>query len=325
MSLHPDLAAFLELAEFGRLTGKSKPMHELSVEAARAEFEATSAILDPAPPADLKVLELTFTTRDGIHLPARLYRRSTTAAGAQPLTLYFHGGGFVVGSLNSHDSVCRRLASTGAAAVLAPAYRLAPEHRAPTALDDALDSVNWLTTVATELNLDINRVSFAGDSVGATLATSLALIAAVEPARITVQPLCQLLFYPVTDMSRQRASHRLYAEGYLLEADTLEWFYSHYCAAHRDDPRLSPLLVKHLPVMAPAYISLARFDPLVDEGLAYVERLRASGTQVHLDIQEGLTHDFLRMTGIVAEAAQVYGHCTDWQASQVIREEVETG
>lgn len=316
MSLHPDLAAFLELVEFGRLTGKSKPLHELGVNAARAEFAATSAILDPAPPADLEVLELSFTTRDGAHLPARLYRRHAVAAGVQPVTLFFHGGGFVVGSLDSHDTVCRRLASTGAAAVLAPAYRLAPEHPAPTALDDALDSANWLASVATELGLDANRVTFAGDSVGATLATSLALIAAHEPARIAIRPLCQLLFYPVTDMSRQRESHRLYAEGYLLETDTLEWFYSHYCAAHRNDPRLSPLLAEHLPALAPAYISLARFDPLVEEGLAYAERLRASGTQVHLDIQEGLTHDFLRMTGIVAEAAQVYVHCTDWQSIQ---------
>lgn len=316
MSLHPDLAAFLELAEFGRLTGKSKPMHELSVADARSEFEKTSAILDPAPPADLDVQELAFTTRDGAQLPVRLYRRRDASAGLQPVTLYLHGGGFVVGSLDSHDTVCRRLASTGAAAVLAPTYRLAPEHPAPTALEDALDSVNWLATVATALGLDPDRVTFAGDSVGATLATSLAIIAASEPARIAVQPLCQLLFYPVTDMSRQRESHRLYAEGYLLETDTLEWFYNHYCAAHRDDPRLSPLLAEQLPALAPAYISLARFDPLVDEGLAYAERLRANGTQVHLDVQEGLTHDFLRMTGIVAEAAQVYGYCTHWQASQ---------
>ncbi|MBK5438746.1 alpha/beta hydrolase [Pseudomonas sp. TH32] len=316
MPLDPDLEGFLELAQMGRLTGKSQPMHALSVEQARREFEQTSAILDPSPPDSVAVTALTVTARDGRALPARLYRAPGTAQ--LPVIVYFHGGGYVVGSLDSHDSICRRLAASGQYAVFAPTYRLAPEARFPIAVNDTLDAANWLAEQAGNLQLDNRRMALAGDSVGATLATVLAITAVKAPQQLAFKPWAQLLFYPVTDTSRQRDSHRQYAEDYLLETATLKWFYQHYCpdAQQRLDWRVSPLLAEGLTALAPAYISLAQYDPLYDEGQAYARLLAASGTAVSLHVQPGLTHDFLRMNGITTAVAGIYEEVLSWLGEQ---------
>ena len=314
MPLDPDLEGFLELAELGRLSGKSQPMHALSVQQARDEFEQTSQVLDPCPPGAIEVTELSIPTRDGRPMSARLYRSSSQQFDLQPAVLYFHGGGYVVGSLDSHDSICRRLAASGQQAVLAPAYRLAPQAPFPTAVDDALDAANWLAEHAAQLNIDNRRVSVAGDSAGATLATVLAISAVLQPQLIQLRPKAQLLFYPVTDASRQRPSHQRYGEGFLLESETLQWFYQHYSADPEQlkDWRISPLLTPDLQALAPAYVSLAEYDPLFDEGLAYAERLSATGTTVTLNIQHGLTHDFLRMSGISEAIPGVYVAIDEW-------------
>lgn len=317
MPLDPDLEGFLELAELGRLSGKSQPMHALSVQQARDEFEQTSQVLDPCPPGAIEVTELSIPTRDGQPMSARLYRSSSQQFDLQPAVLYFHGGGYVVGSLDSHDSICRRLAASGQQAVLAPAYRLAPQAPFPTAVDDALDAANWLAEHAAQLNIDNRRVSVAGDSAGATLATVLAISAVLQPQLIQLRPKAQLLFYPVTDASRQRPSHQRYGEGFLLESETLQWFYQHYSADPEQlkDWRISPLLTPDLQALAPAYVSLAEYDPLFDEGLAYAERLSATGTNVTLNIQHGLTHDFLRMSGISEAIPGVYAAIDEWLKS----------
>ncbi|CAK15986.1 alpha/beta hydrolase [Pseudomonas entomophila] len=312
MSLHPDLAGFLELVEMGRLMGNSQPMHQLSVEQARREFASSSAILDPSPPAALEVTELSIVARDGATLAARLYRGEGPRPAAQPTILYLHGGGYVVGSLDSHDSVCRRLAADGRFAVLAADYRLAPEQRFPTASNDVLDVADWLAAQASTLGLDAARVAVAGDSVGATLATVLALAAQKGETRLA--PVAQMLFYPVTDTSRERDSYVRYAEGYLLESATLRWFYDLYLAEPRQrlDWRASPLLIEQLPAQVPSFVSLAGHDPLYDEGLAWAERLQASGTEVTLDLQPQLTHDFLRMSGMVPEVQGIYDRALEW-------------
>ena len=314
MPLDPDLEGFLELAELGRLTGKSQPMHSLTVQQARDEFEQTSQVLDPCPPGAIDVTEQSIPTRDGQLIPARLYRSSQQQPELQPAMLYFHGGGYVVGSLDSHDSICRRLAASGQQAVLAPAYRLAPQAPFPAAVDDAVDAAAWLAKHAGQLNIDNRKVSVAGDSAGATLATVLAISAVLQPDLIQLRPIAQLLFYPVTDASRQRPSHQRYGEGFLLESDTLQWFYRHYSAdaGQLKDWRISPLLTPDLEALAPAYVSLAEYDPLFDEGLAYAERLSATGTAVTLNIQHGLTHDFLRMSGISEAIPGVYVAIDEW-------------
>ena len=316
MPLDPDLEGFLELAEMGRLSGKSQPMHQLTPQAARAEFDLTSQILDPCPPGAISVSTLQIPSRDGQQLAARLYRKTGTEQSVLPVILYFHGGGYVVGSLDSHDSICRRLAASGRHAVLAPAYRLAPEHPFPAAVNDAVDSANWLARQGAVLQLDPLKVTVAGDSVGATLATVLAICAVQQPEEMMLKPQSQLLFYPVSDTRHTRPSHLRYAEGFLLESETLQWFYRHYTPdpEQRGDWRTSPLLTQGLTALAPAYISLAEYDPLYDEGLAYAELLKSTGTSVTLFTQNGLTHDFLRMSGITGNIASIYSAVDSWLA-----------
>jgi acetyl esterase len=318
MAVLPELEAFLELAEFGRLTGKSRPMHEQTPQQARIDFEASSTFLD-VPLAHIACEDFSIAARDGYSLAARLYRDGQAFDGLQPVMMYFHGGGYVVGSLDSHDALCRRLAAQGGFAVLTVDYRLAPEWRFPTPVHDACDAGNWLAREGAARGLDASRVALAGDSVGATLATVLALIAVREPEELLLQPKAQLLVYPVTDATTHRASHRDFAEGYLLETPTLDWFYGHYGRTPADlaDWRCSPLLAPDLSGMAPALVYLAGHDPLHDEGLAYAERLRVAGNAVSVLEQPGMTHDFLRMAGLLGEVEGIHQEVAQWVRSRV--------
>ncbi|WPP02042.1 alpha/beta hydrolase [Pseudomonas sp. HR96] len=299
MPLNPEIAAYLQLVEAGR--EQRTPMHQMTAEQARAEFDRSAAqfTLEGAPLA--RVESHWISARDGAQLQARLYSAQVGATG-QPALLYLHGGGYVVGSLDSHDSLCRGLAEAGGYAVLAVAYRRAPEQRFPVACNDALDAWHWLTRQAPALGLDPQRLAVGGDSVGASLATVLARELAL--AQAPLQPRLQVLIYPVTDATAQTPSLQRYAEGHLLESATLEWFYQQYARqpADRHDPRFSPLLGAVPANSAPALVLLAECDPLHDEGLAYVAHLREAGVAVQLHDYEGMTHDFMRMGLIVEEA-----------------------
>jgi len=301
MSLNPDIAAFLELVGNGRASGKRVPMHQMSPAEAREQFDQSSLLMD-AGGETLEVVEtLSIATRDGACLTARLYSSGAlTQAAARPALLYLHGGGYVVGSLDSHDSLCRNLAAMADCVVVSVAYRLAPEFRFPTAAEDALDAWTWLVAEAPRLGIDARRLAVAGDSVGGSLATVLAA-QPLEPA-----PRLQVLIYPVTDASRSTASIERYGEGYLLEKDSLNWFYEHYqrAATDRLDPRFSPLLAEIPPNMPPALLVLAECDPLHDEGVAYARHLQQAGVAVELKVYAGMTHDFMRMGAIVDEAEE---------------------
>ena len=303
MALHPDIEGFLELAEFGRLSGKSRPMHELSPGEARQQFEQTSQLLDTAPVGELTVTAVSIPARDGHLLCARLYAKPKSDSEPLPVLLYFHGGGYVVGSLDSHDTLCRRLALAGEFAVLSADYRLAPEHRFPTAFNDAEDVTRWLASGAPALGLDAQRVALAGDSVGGSLVASLSIAIAQDPQAWPLSPRLQVLLYPVIDAVKKRPSLERFAEGYLLEATTLEWFYQQYqrSEADRSDWRFSPLYAERLERLMPTVLWLAEYDPLLDEGLAWAEKLRAAGQPLVLDVKAGMTHDFARMGEMVQE------------------------
>ncbi len=303
--LHPELSAFLDMVDEGRQAGRPA-LHERSPEQARADFEASSGALATPAPA-LRVRELQLPSRHAAGLSARLYLpQSPAPAAGWPVLLYLHGGGYVVGSLDSHDGVCRQLAQACDCAVLAPAYRLAPETPFPGAPEDPRDAWDGLQQLGAALGLDVARVALAGDSAGATLATVLAAELAAEGGR---QPRAQLLFYPAVDASRRSESMELFAEGYLLESATLDWFYQHYApsAEQKCDWRCSPLLAgARLRGSAPALLQVAELDPLQDEGLAYAEALQAQGVTVETRLCRGLTHDFLRMGGLLPEVAARY-------------------
>jgi acetyl esterase len=211
------------------------------------------------------------------------------------------------------------LATQGGFALLTVDYRLAPEWRFPTPVQDACDAGNWLVREGAARGLDANRVALVGDSVGATLATVLSIMAVREPEELALKPKAQVLLYPVTDATTQRASHRDFAEGYLLETPTLEWFYAHYGRTPQDfaDWRCSPLLAADLTGVAPALVYLAGHDPLHDEGLAYADRLRAAGNELTLLEQPGMTHDFMRMAGLLGEVAGIHSEVAGWVRSRV--------
>lgn len=306
MSLHPDLEAFLDLAQDSQNEGVA-PFHHVSPEQARAAFEQTTAQLRWQAPQNLDVVDVVAPGRTGTSLPLRLYRPQGVT-GPLPVLVYFHGGGYVVGSLDSHDGVCREFCQRTPCAVLSVGYRLAPEHRFPAPLQDGEDALIWLAEESGRLGLDARRVAFGGDSAGATLATVLAIQAVVQPQTVAIRPTAQLLCYPVTDAARRTESRQLFAEGYLLEDETLEWFYQHYAKTPEDrhDWRFSPLLADDVKGSAPAIVALAAFDPLLDEGQAYVDKLREQGVEVELEFCEGLTHDLLRLGSVVPAVSGIY-------------------
>ncbi|SDP62294.1 Acetyl esterase/lipase [Rhodoferax sp. OV413] len=300
MPLHPDLEAFLELAALAEEEGR-QPMSAMSPVEARISYNQSTLVLDGIGPA-VPVQEIALAARDGAALPARLYRCPGTHSGTPlPTLLYFHGGGYVVGGLDSHDALCRTLAHRTPCAVLAVDYRLAPEHKFPTAFHDAEDAALWLAAHGGAHGLDTERVIFGGDSVGGTLATALTIAARLAGR---TQPLLQLLLYPCTSIRQDSDSHRRYASGHLLEQRTLQWMFNHYLRSDSDrqDWRFAPLAAQDLSGLAPAHIVLAEYDPLVDEGHAYSERLRSAGVPTQVDIHAGMVHDFARLSQVVDEA-----------------------
>ena len=273
------------------------PFHSMSPADARLAYTRAAEVLEPPRAALARVETLSVPAADGTPLPARLYAASS---GRLPVMLYLHGGGFVIGNLETHDSLCRQLALRSGGAVLALDYRLAPEHRFPTAVDDAFAALRWLAGPgAPALNLDGERLAVGGDSAGGTLAAVCALM-----ARDAGLPLAlQLLITPGTTAHADTASHRLFANGFLLDSAAISWFFDHYIDRHhRSDWRFAPLLAPDVDGVAPACVILAECDPLVDEGLAYADRLRAAGVPVSLELYRGMTHDFIKMGRVLKEA-----------------------
>ena len=279
-------------------------LHSLSPAQARAAYEAGAQVLE-LPPAPLaRVEDLHLPARDGVALPARLYAPSTEAA--LPLLLYLHGGGFTIGSVATHDVLCRELARLSGCMVVSLDYRLAPEHRFPTAHNDAWDALQWLAQHAASLGADPQRLAVGGDSAGGTLAAACALQARDAGLALALQ----LLFYPGTTAHQDTPSHQRYAHGLVLESPAIDWFFDLYIPerAQREDWRFAPLRAPEHEGVAPAWLGLAEYDPLVDEGVAYADGLRAAGVAVDLEIYRGVTHEFIKMGRVLPEARQAHQH-----------------
>ena len=277
------------------------PLHTLSPAQARLAYEIGSGVLE-VPKAPLaRVEDLRIPTRDGQSLPARLYASHAHKNGADlPLLLYLHGGGFTIGSIDTHDVLCRELARLAGCMVVSLGYRLAPEHKFPTASNDAWDALQWLAANAPALGADATRLAVGGDSAGGTLAAVCAIF-----ARDAGLPLAlQLLFYPGAAAHQDTPSHATYAHGLVLEASAISWFFAHYVTGReqREDWRFAPLLAPDVDGVAPAWVGLAECDPLVDEGVDYADKLRAAGVPVDLEIYRGVTHEFIKMGRAIAEA-----------------------
>jgi acetyl esterase len=285
------------------------PFYALSVTDARAAYVAASEILELPRAALAHVHNFQIPTGDGHSMPARLYAPSTEVL---PVLLYFHGGGFTIGNLETHDSLCRQLALCSGAAVVALDYRLAPEHRFPTAVNDSWAAVQWLASNATSMGLDANRLAVGGDSAGGTLAAVCAILA--RDAGLKLQG--QLLITPGTTAHADTPSHTTFAQGYLLEKQGIAWFFDHYInSADRADWRFAPLNVNDLEGVTAACVILAECDPLVDEGIAYADRLRAAGVEVQLELYRGVTHDFIKLGRVIPEALTAQAAAADFLRS----------
>lgn len=278
------------------------PLHTLAPLQARAAYEAGAGVLEVPKAALARVEDLTIPARDGHALPARLYA-PTTEPGL-PLLLYLHGGGFTIGSVATHDILCRELARLAGCVVVSLDYRLAPEYKFPTAHDDAWDALQWLAQNAARLGADPARLAVGGDSAGGTLAAVNAIC-----ARDAGLPLAlQLLFYPGCAAHQDTPSHATYARGLVLDEPAISWFFGNYVStwAEREDWRFAPLHASDVEGVAPAWVGLAECDPLVDEGVMYADMLRAAGVAVDLEIYRGVTHEFIKMGRAIPEARQAH-------------------
>jgi acetyl esterase len=274
------------------------PFHAMSVAEARLFYEAGAEMLESPRPVLPRVENFHIPAADGVPLAARLYAPSFQEL---PALLYLHGGGFTIGSLETHDNLCRQLARRSGAAVVALDYRLAPEHRFPCAVDDAWAAMGWLSEQASTLGLDGTRLAVGGDSAGGTLAA----VCAIHARNIGLPLRAQILITPGTTAHADTASHKLFANGFLLDAANIEWFFNHYINhRHRNDWRFAPLNADDLEGVAPACVILAECDPLVDEGVAYADRLRAAGVAVQLELYRGVTHEFIKMSRMLKEASE---------------------
>jgi acetyl esterase len=278
-----------------------QPLRELSAPEARRRYRESRAPLAAAVPEVTETRELRIPGPAGT-IPARYYRAFGAEPGASlPGFVYFHGGGWVCGDLDTHDVVCRGIANHGRCAVVAVDYRLAPEHKFPAAVEDATAAAQWVSKSAASLGVDAERLVVGGESAGGNLA-AVAAIAAREAGGPALA--MQVLVYPVTDLGLSTASHERLAEGYLLTRDAMLWYRGHYLRDERDiaDWRASPLRAPDLSRLPPAYVITAGFDPLLDEGSAYAERLTEAGVPVTYECFEGQIHAFLPMGGAIAAA-----------------------
>jgi acetyl esterase len=289
MTLDPDVERLLELIKAsGRPALDSLPPPE-----ARLAYKAGRAVLQPDPAEVASVRDLTVPGPGG-PIPVRLYRGIGTEAGRKlPCLVYYHGGGWVIGDIDSHDVICRRLANGAQCAVLSVDYRLAPEHKFPAAFDDAVAAMRFAVDQAGQIGVDPNRVAVGGDSAGGNLAAAAALAGRDAGLALTQQ----VLIYPATDMTMSLDSYKRVTDGFPLVARTMGWFVDHYLRNEADkyDWRASPLHAASLRGTAPAIVVVAAHDPLADDGLAYARRLEQDGVRVVSSYFSGQLHGFVSM------------------------------
>jgi len=295
MPLDPQVNALLDfLAQLG-----GPPMPEQTPEQARIAFKQLGA-MNTAPLRELNVAEITIPGPAG-GMRARIYK--PWAQPRLPAMVFFHGGGMVVGDVETHDRTCRELAEACRSMIVSVEYRLAPENKFPAAVDDAYAAVSWVWANAAALGADPGRIGVGGDSAGANLSAVTSLQARDRGG----PPIAyQLLLYPPTDMTANFPSKHENGQGYFLTHDEMVWFVNHYIRDEADklNPLGSPLLARDHSRLPPAIVVTAEFDPLRDEGEAYAEKLRRAGVPVKLRRYDGMIHGFLSMFDYIDRAKQ---------------------
>jgi len=293
MPLDPEARMLMD-----QMQGAMRPFNELSVEEARAAILALSTAAGE-PERVARVENRTVPGPRG-EIPVRIYTPEGRAP--FPVLVYFHGGGWVIGNLETHDPLCRHLTNAVGCVVVSVDYRLAPEHPYPAAADDSYAATRWVAENAAAIGGDPARIAIGGDSAGGNLTAVVALMAR---DRGGPQLVFQLLVYPVTDdPSANHPSYRENADGYFLTRDMMHWFWDHYRAPglDRNEPYLSPLRARDLRGLPPALVVTAEFDPLRDEGEAYAAKLREAGVPVQLKRYDGMIHGFFGMGALLTQA-----------------------
>ncbi|HEX6548699.1 MAG TPA: alpha/beta hydrolase [Candidatus Dormibacteraeota bacterium] len=290
--MDPQVRAYLDAAAAAGIP----PVEQLTPQEARQNVITAAPLLAGSGP-ELPRIEDGRVPGPAGNISVRLYSPQPHGSEPLPVTVYFHGGGWVVGNLDTHDALARHLAQASGTIVFAADYRLAPEHPFPAALEDAWTVTRWVHEHAAEIGADPDRIAVAGDSAGGNLAAVVALRARDEglPLRL------QVLIYPVTDCDLDTESYHVNAEGYGLTRAAMEWYWNHYCPEPqlRLNPEASPLRAANLAGVAPALVVLCELDPLRDEGEAYARRLQAAEVPVELARYPGMIHGFVRMFAVI--------------------------
>jgi acetyl esterase len=298
MPLDPLVKDFLD-----RLAGMPRPAPEhLPLAAMRHGFAAMMAMMGPKDVAAGKVENFTMPGPAG-EIRARAYAPVAGGSEALPALIYFHGGGFTMGDLDTHDGLCRLLAAEGGLRVIAVDYRLAPENKWPAPLDDALAAIDYIAAGAADLGIDAGRIAVGGDSAGGHLA---AVVTHALKAKGGPHLAFQLLMFPGTEFTTDTASMNKYGVGYFLERRTIEWAYAQLLpeGTDRNSPSVSPLKARDFRGLPPAYLLLAGYDPLHDEGIAYADRLRTAGVKVSVADYPEMVHCFVYLQTLLPQARQ---------------------
>ena len=299
MTVNPQAQTLLDAAAKAEATGAPSPQ-ELGAEGLRALFKKTRNALTPEPPEVGHVEDLLVLGPAG-YIPVRYYRPKGAHENAKlPMLLYFHGGGWMVGDIETHDVVCRMLANRGGFAVANVDYRLAPENKFPAAIEDSWAVTRWARGGAGGLSIDKDRIGVGGDSAGGNISAVLALMARDAGLSLAFQA----LIYPATHFSLETNSHHKFAKGYLLTRDAQAWYHENYLRsdADRENWWASPALAADFTDVAPAFVLTCGYDPLLDEGRAYFEQLKSAGVPTTYRCFEGQVHGFITMGKVINDA-----------------------
>ncbi|MDO6964414.1 alpha/beta hydrolase [Rhizobium alvei] len=277
-----------------------------SVQETRDGFDVQGNWLTHPPEPSVRIEAWSFQGPAG-EVRCEIHRPASLPAKDAPVLIFFHGGGHVAGSLDSHRDVCRQLAHDGRCAVIAVDYRLAPEHRFPVGINDCIAAFDSVVANAEMLGIDPARIGLGGDSAGGNAAA----VVAQQRRKAAFPPRLQMLWVPWLDMSKQSRSYQLFAEGFFLEKAKMEWYTDLYLSKPDDalDPMASPLL-GDVDGVCPAVLLIAGFDPLRDEGLAYGEKLKAAGVPTVVRLFDGLVHPFINVAGYVPAANAAFSEAT---------------
>ena len=302
MALHPQAEFLIEAVALAQLP----PLDELSPEDARLHYNLRSAEL-PANPAIGEVSDRKIPGPDGdigirVYQPVKANADEDSAGELRPALIFFHGGGWVIGTIDTHDVVCRALCEALEAVVVSVDYRLAPEHPFPAAADDCTAATKWVAEHGEEIGVDGTRLALCGDSAGGNLAAVVSQDCAAVGPKVSAQA----LIYPCVNATREKSGSLIdNADGYLLTTNAMDWFYDQYVpdADERDNPRCSPFL-GDLTGQPPAIVITAEYDPLLDEGEEYADKLREAGVPVEYIRVDGQVHTFFTQVGVCDASAE---------------------